>query len=57
MIRDPIDISTRVSMELTSLIETIISQMETDEPVTLGAAEQVHCNQQSRSQSVGGRGG
>lgn len=36
MIRNPIDIATRVSPELTSLIETIIDQLESDEPVTLG---------------------
>lgn len=35
MIRNPIDISTRVSPELSSLIESIINQLETDEPVTL----------------------
>lgn len=37
MIRNPIDIASRVSPELTSLIETLINQLETDEPVTLGA--------------------
>lgn len=37
MIRNPIDITTRVSTELTSLIEIIINQLESDEPVTLGA--------------------
>jgi len=36
MIRNPIDIASRVSPELTSLIETIITQLESDEPVTLG---------------------
>jgi hypothetical protein len=36
MIRNPIDIATRVSSELTSLIETIIDQLESDEPLTLG---------------------
>jgi hypothetical protein len=36
MIRNPIDIATRVSPELTSLIETIIDQLESDEPLTLG---------------------
>jgi hypothetical protein len=35
MIRNPIDISTRVSPELSKLIESIIDQLETDEPVTL----------------------
>lgn len=37
MIRNPIDIASRVSPELTGLIEIIINQLETDEPVTLGA--------------------
>jgi len=37
MIRNPIDIASRVSPELTGLIETIINQLESDEPVTLGA--------------------
>jgi len=36
MIRNPIDNATRVSPELTSLIETIIDQLESDEPLTLG---------------------
>lgn len=36
MIRNPIDISTRVSPELSSLIESIVNQMDTDEPITLG---------------------
>lgn len=35
MIRNPIDIASRVSPELSGLIETIINQLETDEPVTL----------------------
>ncbi len=35
MIRNPIDISTRVSPELSKLIESIIDQLETDEPITL----------------------
>jgi hypothetical protein len=35
MIRNPIDISSRVSPELSSLIESIVNQMDTDEPVTL----------------------
>lgn len=35
MIRNPIDISGRVSPELTSLIESIINQLSGDEPVTL----------------------
>ena len=30
MIRNPIDIASRVSPELSGLIETIISQLETD---------------------------
>ncbi|MDH4234965.1 MAG: hypothetical protein OEV15_07515 [Gallionella sp.] len=37
MIRNPIDIATRVSPELSGLIETIINQLESDEPVTLAA--------------------
>ena len=36
MIRNPIDIATRVSPELSSLIESIISQLDGGEPVTLG---------------------
>jgi hypothetical protein len=35
MIRNPIDIASRVSLELSELIETIINQLESDEPVTL----------------------
>lgn len=37
MIRNPIDIASRVSPELSSLIETLINQLETDEPVTLAS--------------------
>jgi hypothetical protein len=37
MIRNPIDIASRVSPELSSLIETIIDQLDTGEPVTLAA--------------------
>ncbi|MDO8263458.1 MAG: hypothetical protein Q7T21_09540 [Gallionella sp.] len=37
MIRNPIDIASRVSPELSGLIETIINQLETDEPVTLAS--------------------
>lgn len=37
MIRNPIDIASRVSPELSSLIDSIINQLETDEPVTLAA--------------------
>ncbi len=37
MIRNPIDIASRVSPELSSLIETIIDQLESDEPITLSA--------------------
>ena len=37
MIRNPLDIASRVSPELTNLIETLINDLETDEPVTLGA--------------------
>jgi hypothetical protein len=35
MIRNPIDIASRVSPELSSLIESIINQLESDEPLTL----------------------
>lgn len=35
MIRNPIDIASRVSPELSSLIESIINQLDTDEPITL----------------------
>lgn len=37
MIRNPIDIASRVSPELSSLIETLINQLDTDEPVTLAS--------------------
>jgi len=37
MIRNPIDIASRVSPELSGFIESIISQLDTDEPVTLGS--------------------
>ena len=40
-IRNPIDIASRVSPELTSLIETIITQLESDDPVTLGIVRTV----------------
>jgi len=36
MIRYPIDIASRVSPELSGLIESIINQLDTSEPVTLG---------------------
>jgi len=36
MIRNPIDIASRVSPELSGLIEAIINQLETDELITLG---------------------
>ena len=35
MIRNPIDIASRVSPELSGLIQGIIDQLETDEPITL----------------------
>ena len=35
MIRNPIDIASRVSPELSGLIESIITQLDSDEPVTL----------------------
>ncbi len=37
MIRNPIDIATRVSPELSGLILSIIDQLDTDEPITLAA--------------------
>ena len=37
MIRNPIDIASRVSPELSGIIETIINRLETDEPVTLAS--------------------
>lgn len=37
MIRNPIDIASRVSPELSGLIETIMDQLDTGEPVTLAA--------------------
>ena len=37
MIRNPIDIATRVSPELSGLIETIVNQLDSDEPVTLAS--------------------
>jgi hypothetical protein len=37
MIRNPIDISSRVSPELSSLIQGIVDQLDTDEPITLSA--------------------
>ena len=37
MIRNPIDIASRVSPELSSFIENIIDRLDTDEPVTLGS--------------------
>lgn len=37
MIRNPIDVATRVSPELSELIESIIDQQDSDEPLTLAA--------------------
>jgi len=37
MIRNPIDIASRVSPELSGLIQSIIDQLDTDEPITLSA--------------------
>ena len=37
MIRNPIDIASRVSPELSRLIEAIVNQLDSDEPVTLAA--------------------
>ncbi len=45
MIRNPIDIASRVSPELTSLIEAIINQLDTDEPVTLGSVRSFIANE------------
>ncbi len=45
MIRNPIDIASRVSPELSSLIETIIDQLDTDEPITLSAIRSFIANE------------
>ena len=45
MIRNPIDIASRVSPELTSLIEAMINQLDTDEPVTLGSVRSFITNE------------
>ncbi len=37
MIRNPIDIASHVSPELSSLIQSVIDQLDTDEPITLSA--------------------
>ena len=37
MIRNPIDIASRTSPELSRLIEAIVNQLDSDEPVTLAA--------------------
>jgi len=37
MIRNPIDIATRVSPELSGIIETLIDQLDSGEPMTLAA--------------------
>ena len=37
MIRNPIDIASHVSPELSDLIQSIIDQLDTDEPITLSA--------------------
>ena len=37
MIRNPIDIASRTSPELSGLIEAIVNQLDSDEPVTLAA--------------------
>jgi hypothetical protein len=37
MIRNPIDIASRVSPELSDLIQTVIDKLDTDEPITLDA--------------------
>lgn len=45
MIRNPIDISSRTSPELSALIETIITQLDSDEPVTLAAVRSFISNE------------
>jgi len=40
MIRNPIDISSRVSPELSSLIESIINNLDTGEPITLASVHE-----------------
>jgi hypothetical protein len=37
MIRNPIDIASHVSPELSALIQSVIDQLDTDEPITLSA--------------------
>ena len=37
MLRNPIDIASHVSSELSGLIETLINQLDSDEPVTLAS--------------------
>src|SRR5512145_2020440 len=37
MIRNPIDIASHVSPELSGLIQSVIDQLDTDEPITLSA--------------------
>jgi hypothetical protein len=45
MIRNPIDISSRVSPELSGLIQSIIDQLDTDEPITLAAVRSFITNE------------
>jgi hypothetical protein len=45
MIRNPIDISGRVSPELSGLIQSIIDQLDTDEPITLSAVRSFITNE------------
>ena len=45
MIRNPIDISSRVSPELSDLIESIINNFDTDEPITLAAVRSFIVNE------------
>jgi hypothetical protein len=45
MIRNPIDIASRVSPELSDLIQSIIDQLDTDEPITLSAVRSFITNE------------
>ncbi len=45
MIRNPIDIASRVSPELSGLILSIIDQLDTDEPITLSAVRSFITNE------------
>ena len=45
MIRNPIDIASRVSPELSDLIQSIIDQLDTDEPITLSSVRSFIANE------------